>query len=306
MYLADSDAGKGRWISATARPFKDEDGTIRGGIVVFRDVSERKTAEEELRALNATLEMRIAERTAALEERATELKRSNEELEAFAYVASHDLQEPLRAMASYTQLLKRQLQGQLSADSELYIGHVLEGAARMRALINALLDYSRVGRRPLDLRPTSVETVFDTALADLSTTIAENSAQVTRGTLPVLAADPVQLGQLFRNLVSNAIKFRREDPPRVEVRAELVGDHWRFSVRDNGIGIEPKHYERIFIIFQRLHGRDRAGTGIGLAVCKKIIERHGGQIWLESEPGHGSVFFFTLPARGDHAEEHRD
>ncbi|HXU83426.1 MAG TPA: ATP-binding protein [Polyangia bacterium] len=305
LYLADR-GEQNRWISATARPFKDEDGNIRGGIVVFRDVSERKAAEEELRALNATLEMRIAERTAALEERATELKRSNEELEAFAYVASHDLQEPLRAMASYTQLLKRQLQGQVSADADLYIGHVLEGAARMRALINALLDYSRVGRRALDLRPTSVDTVFDTALADLTAMITENGAQVTRGPLPVIAADPVQLGQLFRNLVSNAIKFRRDEPPRIEVRADLVGAEWRFAVRDNGIGIEPKHFDRIFIIFQRLHGRDRAGTGIGLAVCKKIVERHGGQIWLESEPGAGSVFYFTLPARGDHGDEPRE
>jgi signal transduction histidine kinase len=269
-------------------------------------VSERKAAEEELRALNATLEMRIAERTAALEERASELKRSNEELEAFAYVASHDLQEPLRAMASYAQLLKRQLQGQISADGELYIGHVLEGAARMRALINALLDYSRVGRRALDLRPTPLDTVFDTAMADLSTTIAENSAQVTRGALPVLSADPVQLGQLFRNLIANAIKFRREEAPRIEVSAELEGDHWRFAVRDNGIGIDSKHYDRIFIIFQRLHGRDRAGTGIGLAVCKKIVERHSGQIWVASEPGKGSTFFFTLPDRGDVTDDHRE
>jgi signal transduction histidine kinase/HAMP domain-containing protein len=305
MYLAGT-APENRWISATARPFRDEDGSLRGGIVVFRDVSERKAAEEELRALNATLEMRIAERTAALEERAAELKRSNEELEAFAYVASHDLQEPLRAMASYTQLLKRQLQGQVSADADLYIGHVLEGAARMRALINALLDYSRVGRRALDLRATALEGVFDTAMADLSTIVAENAAQVTRGPLPVILADPVQLGQLFRNLISNAIKFRREEPPRIQVTAEPEGDHWRFMVRDNGIGIDAKHYERIFIIFQRLHGRDRAGTGIGLAVCKKIVERHGGQIWVTSEPGKGSVFHFTLPARGELADDHRE
>jgi light-regulated signal transduction histidine kinase (bacteriophytochrome) len=267
--------------------------------------AERQAAAEELRALNATLEMRIAERTAALEERAAELKRSNEELEAFAYVASHDLQEPLRAMASYTQLLKKQLHGQVSSDADLYIGHVLEGAARMRALINALLDYSRVGRRPLDLRRAPVDAVFDTALADLTTAIAENGAQVTRGPMPVIFADPLQLGQLFRNLISNAIKFRRDEAPRVEVNADLVGDYWRFTIKDNGIGIDPKHYERIFIIFQRLHGRDRAGTGIGLAVCKKIVERHGGQIWVTSEPGKGSTFHFTLPVR-DAGDEHRD
>jgi signal transduction histidine kinase/HAMP domain-containing protein len=309
MFLRAGNEAEGRWLSATARPFRDDDGALRGGIVVFRDISERKAAEEELRALNATLEMRIAERTAALEERASELKRSNEELEAFAYVASHDLQEPLRAMASYAQLLKRLLGGQISSDADLYIGHVLEGAARMRALINALLDYSRVGRRALDLRATPLESVFDTAMADLSTTISESGAQVTRSPLPVLAADPVQLGQLFRNLITNAIKFRRDDAPVIDVSAELVDDQWRFAVRDNGIGIDPKHHERIFIIFQRLHGRDRAGTGIGLAVCKKIVERHGGRIWVESESGKGSAFFFTLPVRGEQPDdrgEHRD
>jgi signal transduction histidine kinase/HAMP domain-containing protein len=304
MLLGPPAEGPARWISATARPFRDEDGTVRGGIVVFRDVSERKAAEEALRALNASLEVRIAERTAALEERAAELKRSNEELEAFAYVASHDLQEPLRAMASYTQLLKRQVEGKLTGDADLYIGHVLEGAARMRALINALLDYSRVGRRPLDLRATPIEATFEAALADLAAAIAESGATVTHGPLPVLSVDPVQLGQLFRNLVGNAIRFRRDDvPPVIDVSATQIDDHWRFAVRDNGIGIDPKHYDRIFVIFQRLHGRERAGTGIGLAVCKKIVERHGGQIWVESQPGQGSVFYFTLSQRQPHPDE---
>jgi signal transduction histidine kinase len=293
-----------RWISATARPLRDEEGNLRGAITVFRDVTARRAAEQELRTLNATLELRIAERTAALEARASELKRSNEELEAFAYVASHDLQEPLRAMASYTQLLKRHLGGPLSAEADLYIGHVLEGAARMRLLINALLDYSRVGRRPLELRRTPAETAFDAAIADLAAAIAESGATITHGPLPVLTADPVQLEQLFRNLVGNAIRFRRDDAaPVVEVSATLIEDQWRFAVRDNGIGIEPRHFERIFVIFQRLHGRERAGTGIGLAVCKKIVERHGGQIWVESHPGQGSVFYFTLPARDVPADE---
>jgi light-regulated signal transduction histidine kinase (bacteriophytochrome) len=302
MFLRQVPSGErddpGRWISATARPFRDEEGNLRGGIAVFRDVSERKYAEEELRALNVTLEVRIADRTAALEERAAELKRSNEELEAFAYVASHDLQEPLRAMASYAQLLKRQLGGKSGGDSDVYLDHLLEGATRLRTLINALLDYSRVGRRALDLRPLSLETVFETAMADLSATIADSGAEVRRGPLPVLNADPVQLGQLLRNLISNAIRFRRDESPVVEVSATLIDDHWRITVKDNGIGIDAKHFERIFIIFQRLHGRELAGTGIGLAVCKKIVERHGGQIWVESEPGRGSSFHFTLPLRG--------
>jgi signal transduction histidine kinase len=305
LYHRPAGGGEGRWISASARPFRDADGHLRGGIVVFRDISERKAAEEELRALNATLELRIAERTAALEERAAELKRSNEELEAFAYVASHDLQEPLRAMASYAQLLKRQLAGKGTADTELYFDHLLEGANRLRALINALLDYSRVGRRPLDLRRTSLETIFDAAMADLSATISESGAQVRRGPLPALSVDPVQLGQLFRNLVTNAIRFRRDEPPAIDVSAAQEGDHWRITVRDNGIGIDARHFDRIFVIFQRLHGRERSGTGIGLAVCKKIVERHGGQIWVESEIGKGSSFHFTLPVRGDSPDERR-
>jgi signal transduction histidine kinase/HAMP domain-containing protein len=296
IYLRPRDEGRARWISATAHPLRDEEGEIRGGIAVFRDITERKAGEEELRALNATLELRIAERTAALEERAAELKRSNEELEAFAYVASHDLQEPLRAMASYAQLLKRQIDGRLGEDANVYLGHLLEGAGRMRLLINALLDYSRVGRKPLELRPTRVDAVLDAALTDLAPSIAECGAEVRRGEMPVLLADPVQLGQLLRNLIGNAIRFRRDDVrPEIEISAELAGDQWRFAIRDNGMGIDAKHYDRIFIIFQRLHGRERAGTGIGLAVCKKIVERHGGQIWVESQPGHGSTFYFTLP-----------
>jgi light-regulated signal transduction histidine kinase (bacteriophytochrome) len=199
-------------------------------------------------------------------------------------------------MASYTQLLQRQLAGKLNADGELYVQQVLEGATRMRALINALLDYSSVGRRALAIRPVDLAAVFDIAMQDLAATIAESHAQVTRGPLPSLPADPVQLGQLFRNLVANAIRFRGEAPPMVDVQARRVEDHWQITVRDNGIGIESKHFERIFVIFQRLHGRERAGTGIGLAVCKKIIDRHGGRIWVESEPGKGSTFHFTLPA----------
>jgi light-regulated signal transduction histidine kinase (bacteriophytochrome) len=199
-------------------------------------------------------------------------------------------------MASYAQLVKRQLAGKPNSDVDLYSDHMLQAATRMRALINALLDYSRVGRQALTVRTIPLEPLFDTVLADLSATIADSGAKVTRGPLPVVAADPVQLGQLFRNLISNAIRFHGEELPRVDVQAEPREHQWHFSVRDNGIGIDAKHFDRIFVIFQRLHGRDWAGTGIGLAVCKKIVERHGGQIWVESEPGRGSAFHFTLPA----------
>ncbi len=285
-----------RWISATARALRDDRGELDGGVVVFRDVTERRAAEEALRALNATLEARIAERTARLEAQTAELTRSNRELEEFAYVASHDLQEPLRAMSSYTQLLRRLLAGQLTTDGELYLQQIQEGAARLRALINALLDYSGVGRRPLAVRETDLGAVVDTALEDLAPLIADSGATVTRGPLPTLMADPVQMAQLFRNLITNAIKFRGEAPPRVQVEAQRVDDSWQLTVRDNGIGIEPKYFERIFVIFQRLHGRERAGTGIGLAVCKKIVDRHGGEIRVESEPGKGAAFHIVLPA----------
>ena len=295
MFLKDETRQIGRWITISARPLRDGAGTLRGGISVFADVTERRRAEEELRALNATLEQRVADRAAAAEARAGELKRSNEELEQFAYVASHDLQEPLRAVASYTQLLRQRSKGTLDAEGQLYADHVLTGVARMRALISGLLDYSRVGRSGSDLGRVDAGAVLDAALADLQPALAEAGGRLTRGPLPVLQADPVQLGQLFRNLVSNAIKFRASEPPAIEVRSEREGEHWRFAVRDNGIGIDAKYHERIFAIFQRLHGWDRPGTGIGLAICRKIVESHGGRIWVESEPDRGSTFFFTLP-----------
>jgi signal transduction histidine kinase len=261
-------------------------------------VAQRQTSEEELRTLNATLELRIAERTAALQDRAVELKRSNEELESYAYVASHDLQEPLRAIASYTQLLVPLVKTLPDQDARLYIAHVQDGVARMRALISALLDYSRVGRGPPHLRRTCLDQVLETAMCDLETTINETGARVEREPLPTVEGDPVQLGQLFRNLLSNAIKFRGDEPPLVRVSAERQDGEWRVSVSDNGLGIQSQHHDRIFVIFQRLHGRERSGTGIGLAICKRIVERHGGHIWVESEGFHGSTFRFTLPGGG--------
>jgi PAS domain S-box-containing protein len=224
-----------------------------------------------------------------------ELRRSNADLEQFAYVASHDLQEPLRMVSSFTQLLARRYEGKLGPDADEFIGFAVDGANRMQKLINDLLQYSRVGTRGKAFAPTDTTQVFEAVRANLRRAIEESGAEVTSGELPVVMGDDVQLTQLFQNLIGNAIKFRGEAPPEVRVEAELQDDLWRFSVSDNGIGIEPEFRERIFVIFQRLHGgTDYSGTGIGLAVCKKIVERHGGTIWVEPEPGKGSTFYFTL------------
>jgi PAS domain S-box-containing protein len=244
------------------------------------DISERKHAEQ------------------ALQERTTELTRSNAELEQFAYVASHDLQEPLRAVAMYTQLLEQRYGERLDADASSIIGRVTAAVHRMQTLIRDLLTYSRVDTRAADFRVTSCETVLQEVLDNLQTAVAETSAEVSHDPLPTVLADEVQLRQLFQNLVGNALKFHGQEIPRVHISAVTRHGHWVFSVRDNGIGIDPQYVDRIFVIFQRLHTR-RAypGTGVGLAICKKIVERHGGRIWVDSTPGKGAEFFFTLPIR---------
>jgi light-regulated signal transduction histidine kinase (bacteriophytochrome) len=199
-------------------------------------------------------------------------------------------------VSSYTQLLARRYKGRLDADADDFIAYAVDGAYRMQRLINDLLAYSRVGTRGKEFEPTDCSVFFDQALANLKVTIEESGAVVDRGPLPTVMADKLQIGQLLQNLIGNAIKYHGDEPPRVHVSAEQKGNEWVFSVRDNGIGIDPQFAERIFVIFQRLHNREEyPGTGIGLAICKKIVERHGGRIWLESQVGTGATFYFTIP-----------
>jgi len=252
-------------------PIYNEQGSLIGIVGVSVDITERKRAEEEL-------------------------QRSNAELQQFAYVASHDLQEPLRMVSSYTQLLAECYQGQLDAQADKFIAFATEGATRMQQLLEDLLDYSRVSRRPQPFEPINCTTILKDVLTDLAVTMQESSAVVTADSLPTVLGDRTQLRQLLQNLISNAIKFRREEPPVVHISAEPQEDFWLFTVRDNGIGIDPQFAERIFVLFQRLHSRQEyPGTGIGLAICKKIVERHAGRIWVESHLGEGSTFYFTLP-----------
>lgn len=242
------------------------------------DITERKRAEIELR------------------QRTEELARSNRDLEQFAYVASHDLQEPLRAVAGPLQLLQRRYQGQLDARADEFITHAVDGATRMQSLIDDLLSYSRVGRLEDPAEPTESAEALERALRNLSVLVRESGAQITHDPLPRVRAIPTQLTLLMQNLIGNALKFRsKAHTPTVHISATRVDEGWQFAVKDNGIGIEPQYFERIFLIFQRLHTRrEYAGTGLGLALCKRIVEHHGGRIWLESTPGEGTTFFFTL------------
>jgi PAS domain S-box-containing protein len=234
----------------------------------------------------------------ALKEYAENLKQSNEDLERFAYVSSHDLQEPVRMVTSYAQLLARRYKGQLDSDADEFIGYIEQGGKRMHDLINDLLEYSRVSTRQRPLARTEAEAVLKDALENLHISIQEHGVTITHDALPQVIGDAVQLRQVFSNLISNAIKFRKPNvPPDIHISAQKNDEMVQFSIRDNGIGIEPQYREKIFVIFQRLHPRNQyEGTGIGLAIVKRIVERHGGRIWVDSEPGKGSTFHFTIPA----------
>lgn len=261
----------------------------------------RRGFQEAIEALRREV---VARRQGEVELRrqAQDLARSNEELERFAYAASHDLQEPLRMVTSYSQLLAQRYRGKMDADADEFIGFAVDGAKRMSAMIDGLLQYSRVRRAMAGDEPTDCEAVLQHALGNLRVAVEESGAEITHDPLPTVKGNAILLQQLFQNLVGNAIKFRAEHPPRVHVSAERQDDEWWFSVRDNGIGIDPQYAERIFIVFQRLHTREEyPGAGIGLAIARRIVEQHGGRMWVESEPGNAATFYFTLPSVAEQA-----
>jgi PAS domain S-box-containing protein len=276
------DDGAVIWCEVAIALVRDVFGVPQYEVAIFDDITDRKRQQ------------------AALHEAHEELKRSNQELEQFAYVASHDLQEPLRMVASYTQLLERRYESKLDANAREFMAYIVDGATRMKQLIEDLLAYSRVGTKGAEFSPASVEAALRRALYNLRTAIEEAGAAVTHDALPTLPADEGQLAQLLQNLMGNALKFRSASVPRIHLGVSETETDWQFEVRDNGIGIEPQYYERIFMVFQRLHNKgEYPGTGIGLAICKKVVERHGGRIWVQSRPAQGpnqgSSFFFTLP-----------
>lgn len=284
------------WGSLTVSLIRDDQGRPLTLLRLIEDVTELRAAEEALNRAYHELEQRVEARTHELRQQTEELARSNAELEQFAYVASHDLQEPLRSVSGFAQLLERRYKHQLGEEGLAFVNYIVSGTDRMRALITDLLSYSRAGASEKPWVPVEMEAVLDQALHSLTGSINECRAVIVREPLPVVWGDPVGFEHLLQNLIGNALKFNRSSPPRVEISAQDLGEEWRFSVRDNGIGVEPEFAPRLFTIFQRGHRRDDyAGTGIGLAICKKVVESHRGRIWAESRLGEGTVFYFTLP-----------
>ena len=266
------------------------DYVLKDGLARLPEVIRRALREKNERALRQQMEEDLARKV-------DELARSNADLEQFAYVASHDLQEPLRMVTAYTQLLAERYRGKLDADADKFIGYASEGAQRMQVLIHDLLAFSRVGRNGTIPGSVDCNAVMAEVLLGLASAIRESGAMVTHGELPAVWADRTWVAQIFQNVIGNAIKFRGKEAPVISAQAERAGQQWRFSVTDNGIGIAQEYAENIFVVFQRLHARSEyPGNGIGLAICKKIVERYGGRIWVESQSGAGSTFKFTLPA----------
>jgi PAS domain S-box len=276
-------------VEITLSSFETEEGNLL--TAAMRDISEKKRLENQIKEANIDLEKKVLQRTAELESK-------NKELEQFAYVASHDLQEPLRTTSSFVELIRKQYYGKLDATANKYIDYIMQASDRMKTLIKDLLDYSRIGREK-NTEQVDCNVVLEEVLADLNKVIRENKARITAGSLPVVTGFPTELKLLFQNLISNSIKFQKPGiAPVIDISSKKENGHWHFSFSDNGIGIDKQYQQRIFVIFQRLHNRSvYEGSGIGLAHCKKIVELHGGRIWVESNAGEGSTFHFTLAER---------
>jgi two-component system, chemotaxis family, sensor kinase Cph1 len=271
-----------------ASVYTDDFGDVIGVFAALRDITERKKAEEEIQEYWESLEEQVRLRT-------EELAKSNADLEQFAYVASHDLREPLRMITSFLQLLERRYADQLDEDANEFIGFAVDGAKRLDMMIMDLLEYSRVANQEIQFIDVNMEKVIEQVIETLSVLIVDNEAQINYDSLPIIRGDENQMIILMQNLIENAIKYRREETPRINISAEKKGDQFVFSVEDNGIGIDPKHLERIFTIFNRLHTHaEYAGSGIGLSIAQRIVHQHGGEIWAESKPEKGSSFYFTL------------
>jgi len=280
-------------------PLFDDLGNIMATVHVARDITERKEAEQQILTLNKNLQRSIRELAIMNQE----LQRSNDDLQQYAYIISHDLQEPLRTISSFLQLLRRRYQGALDDKADIYIDYTIDGASHMQGLLQDLLLFSRLGGGSLNIQTVSLESVVQKTMMNLKRAIEESGAEIQFTPLPAVDADESQLAHVFQNLIANAIKFHGENPPRVHISAERENGEWVVCVRDNGIGIDPQYAERIFLIFQRLHRRgEYSGTGIGLAICRKIVERHGGRIWVESSPGEGAAFYFALPAKKEYSK----
>ena len=265
------------WYYIVNTPIYHTDGTLSKQAMII-DITEIKKTEDELKRLSE------------------ELARSNAELKDFAYIASHDLKKPLQSIESFAKLLARRYKGKLDAKADEFISYIFEGVQRLQMLIKDLLEYSQIETKAKNIKPTDCSFIVEEAMSNLKTAIDESDAVVTYNKLPTIMSDPQQMVSLFQNLIDNAIKFRSNNAPIVRISAERKGNEWLFSICDNGIGIDPKNFEKIFAMFQRLHGTtDYPGTGIGLSICKKIVERHGGRIWLESETAKGASFYFTIP-----------
>lgn len=298
--------GRELWLLLSSGPLRDEKDRVLGCVIMLTNITERKKMEDDLRRseealqkVNDELEGRVRERTMELERANQELLRSNRDLEQFAYVSSHDLQEPLRMVASYMQLLEMEYKNKLDKNADQYIQFAVEGAKRMQNLIKGLLAYSRIHAQGQPFSPTDCEKVVMEVLQNLEFRIKETGAKITHDPLPTVMGDETQLSRVFQNLIENGLKFHKKNqPPEIHVSAKKGRGKWIFTVRDKGIGIDETYHHRIFVIFQRLHSREvYPGMGIGLAIVKRIVERHGGEIQVDSKPGKGSIFTFTLPLR---------